>query len=233
MNSFHFEYSSPLYVHQSSIEYSYYLKGFDKDWSIWSKRTEKDYSNLPAGYYTFLVKAKNNLGSESAISSYSFTVLPPWYQTYIAYFIYVLLVAALIYILYSWQRKILLQQQKKHEEEQKRLQYLHQLELEKSEKEIIKLKNEKLEAEIEFKNMELASTAMHLVQKGELLANIKDEIMRLKNGSNANGSPDYFKKILHILNEETKTDKDWEHFAAHFDKVHSNFLRTLKTSYHT
>jgi ligand-binding sensor domain-containing protein/DNA-binding CsgD family transcriptional regulator len=231
MNSFHFEYSSPLYVHQSSIEYSYYLQGFDKGWSVWSKRTEKDYTNLPAGDYTFQVKAKNNLGSESGVSSYSFIVLPPWYQTSTAYSIYVLLAAALVYIIYRWQRKILRQQQKKHEEEQRRLQYLHQLELEKSEKEIIKLKNEKLEAEIEFKNMELASTAMHLVQKGELLANIKDEIVRLKNGSNGNGSSDYFKKMLHILNEETKTDKDWEHFAVHFDKVHSDFLRILKTNY--
>ncbi|HXL56817.1 MAG TPA: LuxR C-terminal-related transcriptional regulator, partial [Chitinophagaceae bacterium] len=74
------------------------------------------------------------------------------------------------------------------------------------------------------------------VQKGELLANIKGEIMRLKNGSNGNGyngngSSDEFKKILHILNEETKMDKDWEHFAAHFDKVHSDFLRTLKANY--
>ncbi|MEI9943591.1 MAG: hypothetical protein WDN26_05165 [Chitinophagaceae bacterium] len=38
---------------------------------------------------------------------------------------------------------------------------MHQLELEKSEKEVMKLKNEKLETEIEFKNTELASTAMH------------------------------------------------------------------------
>ena len=40
-NSFHIEYSSPLFEQQSNIEYSYYLEGFDKDWSEWSKKNRK------------------------------------------------------------------------------------------------------------------------------------------------------------------------------------------------
>ncbi|MGZ8558485.1 MAG: ligand-binding sensor domain-containing protein [Chitinophagaceae bacterium] len=231
-NSFHFEYSSPLYEFQENVLYSYYLKGFDKDWSGWSKKTEKDYTNLPAGKYLFQIKAKNNLGSESSINSYSFTVLPPWYQTLWAYLLYLILSLSIIYLVYARQKKLFIKQQKKHEEEQKRLQYLHQLEIEKSEKEIVTLKNEKLQAEIEHKNTELASVAMHLVQKGELLGNIKEELMRLKKSSNddSNKTGDY-KKLIQILGEEDKMDKDWEHFAAHFDKVHSNFLRNLKASH--
>ncbi len=231
-NSFHFEYSSPLYEYQNSVVYSYSLEGFDKNWSGWSKKAEKDYTNLPAGTYKFQVKAKNNIGSESAISSYSFTVLPPWYQTFWAYLLYLIIFLGIIYLIYARQKKIFLEQQKKHEEEQKRLQYLHQLELEKSEKEIITLKNENLQAEIEHKNTELASVAMHLVQKGELLGKIKEELVRLKKSTNGdthtNGE---YKKLIHILGEEDKMDKDWEHFAAHFDKVHSDFLRTLKASH--
>ena len=84
-NSLHFEYTSPMYATQSSILYSYNLKGFDKDWSAWSKKTEKEYTNLPAGIYTFQIKAKSNLGNESAITEYSFIILPPWYQTGWAY----------------------------------------------------------------------------------------------------------------------------------------------------
>jgi ligand-binding sensor domain-containing protein/DNA-binding CsgD family transcriptional regulator len=227
-NSLHFEYSSPSYEAQNSIEYSYFLNGFDKDWSPWSKKTEKEYTHLPAGAYAFQIKAKNNLGSESIISSYSFTVLPPWYLTYWAWLIYFLLILAIVYMIYVWLRKIFLKQQQKHDEEQRRMQYLHQLEMEKSEKEIVKLKNEKLEAEIEHKNTELASTAMHLVQKGELLGNIKDELTRIKKVSNGDKPTEDFKKILRILNEENKMDKDWEQFAVHFDNVHSDFVRTLK-----
>ena len=230
-NSFHFEYSSPLYEHLNSVTYSYFLEGFDKDWSAWSKKAEKDYTDLAAGNYTFHVKAKSNLGNESAVSSYTFSVLPPWYKTYWALFIYALVIVSLFYAIYRRQKRLLLQQQIKHEEEQKQLQYLHQLELEKSEKEIIKLKNEKLESEIDHKNTELASTAMHLVQKGELLTNIKEEMNRLKKNINGHATGDEFKKVLRILNEETKMDKDWEQFAVHFDNVHSDFLKSLKTAH--
>jgi ligand-binding sensor domain-containing protein/DNA-binding CsgD family transcriptional regulator len=231
-SSLHFEYGTPLYAAQNSIQYSYLLKGFDKDWSEWSKKTEKEYTNLPAGNYTFQVKSKSNLGNESAITEYSFSILPPWYETGWAYLWYACGFAGLVCLLYYWQRRIFLRQQEKHEEEQKRLQYLHQLEIEKSEKEIVKLKNEKLESEIEHKNTELASAAMHLVQKGELLSNIREELMRMKKGVNGDGAAaEEFKKMLRILGEENKMDKDWEQFAVHFDKVHSDFLQILKSVY--
>jgi DNA-binding CsgD family transcriptional regulator len=231
-NSLHFEFTTPLYAAQNSITYSYLLNGFDRDWSEWSKKTEKDYTNLPAGTYTFQVKAKSNLGNESPISNYTFTILPPWYQTVWAFALYVLVFAGIVYLLVFWQRRVFRRQQRKHEEEQKRLQYLHQLEMEKSEKEIVKLKNEKLESEIEHKNTELASTAMHLVQKGELLSNIRDELMKMKKGFNGEAAAaEEFKKMLRILGEENKMDKDWEQFAVHFDKVHSDFLQILKAAY--
>ena len=232
LNSLHFEYSSPMFSAQSSVRYSYLLKGFDKEWSAWSKKTEKDYTNLPAGSYTFQVKSGNTRGIESAVCSYSFNILPPWYQTTLAIFIYTIMFIGFNYLFYIWLRKKFLKQKQKHLEEQRRLQYLYQLELEKSEKEIVKLKNEKLEAEIEHKNKELASTAMHLVQKGELLGNIREELMRcMKKELKGEGSPDEFKKMLRILNEENRMDKDWEQFAIHFDGVQSDFLKTLKLHY--
>jgi DNA-binding CsgD family transcriptional regulator len=122
-------------------------------------------------------------------------------------------------------------QQAKHEEEQKQLQYLHQLELEKTEKEIVKLKNEKLEAEIQHKNTELASVAMHLVQKGELIGKVKEQVMRLKNNTGSEKGSDDVKKIIRVISDEDKIDKQWEQFAMHFDNVHSDFLSVLKARY--
>jgi DNA-binding CsgD family transcriptional regulator len=230
-NSLQFEYSAPVYAQQSNVQYSYLLKGYEKNWSEWSKKTEKEYTNLSPGKYTFQVKAKNNLGSESSAYSYSFIILPPWYQTSWAYFLYILLLAGIGYLFYRWQKRLFLEQQQKYEEEQRRLTYLHELEMEKSEKEIVKLRNEKLEADIEYKNAELASTAMHLLQKGELLGNIKEEMTRMKKNANGHASPDEFKKIMRILGEENKMDKDWEQFAQHFDHVHSDFLKNIKLSF--
>ncbi len=233
MNSLHFEYSAPVYAQQSNVQYSYMLSGFDTYWSEWSKKSEKEYTNLPPGRYEFQVRAKNNLGNESRVKVYKFAVLPPWYQTNWAYLTYTLLIFGIIYLIYRSQKQLFLEQQQKYEEEQKRLTYLHELELEKSEKEIVKLRNEKLEADIAFKNTELASTAMHLVQKGELLGNIKEEMSRIKKNANGHAAPDEFKKIMRILSEENKMDKDWEQFAQHFDHVHSDFLSNIKTRYPT
>ena len=230
-NSVHFEYASPAYGQQSNIEYSYYLEGFDKKWSEFSSKTEKEYTNLPAGEYVFKVKVRNNLGNESSISGFSFTVLPPWYQTNWAYVLYLLLALLISFLIYRKQHKKFQRQRIEFEEKQNQLLYMHQLELEKNEKQIIQLKNEKLEAQIQHKNTELASAAMHLVQKGEILTKIKDELQRLNKIHKTNGEAEDFKKIIRVLNEEEKMNEDWEQFAIHFNKVHSDFLITLKENY--
>lgn len=231
LNSLHFEYSSVLYGQQSNIEYSFFLKGFDKNWSEWLKKTDKDYTNLPAGTYTFQVKARNNLGNESAPASFSFTILPPWYQSKWAYFLYLLLLIAFTYWLYKRQKTKFKQQQFKHEEEQKHLQYLHQLEIENTEKAIVKLKNENLETEINHKNKELAAATMHLVQKGELMGKIREELMRMIKTIGNENSLQEFKRVIRMMTDDDKFDQDWEQFSFHFDRVHGDFLMNLKNKF--
>lgn len=223
-NSVHFEYASPLYEQQNNIEFSYQLTGFDKGWSVWSEKREKDYTNLPPGRYTFHVKARNNLGNESESAAYTFEVLPAWYESKLSFAIYILIVIGLINFIVKWQRK-------RHLKEQEKLKYLHQLELERNENEIMKLKNEKLEADVNFKNKELASTTMHLVQRGKVLAKIKEVVSNLEKMPNAENSSSDFKQIFRLLNEVERSDADWDQFSIHFDHVHSNFLTLLKNRF--
>lgn len=230
-NSIRFEFSSPLFEQQSNIEYSFMLEGFDKKWSPWSDRTERDYANLRYGKYVFKVKARNNLGNESPVEQFEFTIAPPWYLStfaYIAYFILSVLFAYLIKIRVDRRLK---KQQQKHKEEQERLKRLHQLEMEKSEKEIVKLRNEKLESEIEFKNQQLAASAMHVVQKGELLKKIKAELQKLVKNNKKEEDVDGLKRIMKLLAEEERMNEDWEQFSVHFNKVHGDFLIALKEKY--
>ncbi len=227
-NSFHFQFSSPFFEHQGNIEYSYHLKGYDKKWSEWADKTEKEYTYLPAGSYSFEVKARTNLGNESLPFSYEFVILPPWYLSVWAFAFYIILLAYGGYLLYRWQKTKFIRQRQQYEEEQKRLQYLHQLELEKNEKEIIALRNENLEAEIQYKNKEMASATMHLVKKGELITKMKDELQRLTKNTESEESLDAVKKMIKSLSEDDKMDKDWEHFTVHFDKVNNDFFVALK-----
>lgn len=240
-NSLHFEYSSPVFQEQSNVEYSYFLEGFDKEWSEWGKKTEKDYTNLSAGSYTFKVKARTHHDNQSAVSTYAFTINPPWYQTIWAFVIYVVVFAYLLFYIYNQQekrhvrnqQKELLLQKQKNEEEQQRIAYLHKLELEVSEKEVVKLQNEKLESEIEFKNSELASSAMNLVQKKEFLLKVKDELQRLNKSGKDVIETTEIKKVLRLLSEEKKVNEEWEQFSVHFNKVHADFLTVIKDRYPT
>ncbi len=227
------EFSSPLFGYQSNLEYSYRLKGFEKNWSEWTKRTEKEYTNLPEGNYQFEVKVRNNLGNESPVAVYVFKMLPPWYQTLVAKIIYVFIAIASFYFLYKWQKNKFILQQKKYEEEQKKLSYIHDLEINKTESKLVALHNEKLEADINFKNTELASNAMHLVKKGELLTRIKSELNHIMKGIDNPTANAELKKMIKALSEDDNMDKEWEHFSKHFDKVHSDFLVELKEKHPT
>ena len=78
-------------MHQPGrVKYRYKLEGIDQDWSALTSRHEAPYGNLPPGSYTFQVKAMNSEGVWSEPVSYSFSIRPPWWQTWWAYFLYVL-----------------------------------------------------------------------------------------------------------------------------------------------
>lgn len=229
----HIEFSSVLFGHQSNLHYSYRLRGFDDNWSEWTNRTEKEYTNLPRGKYVFEVKARNNLGKESDAAVYAFKILPPWYQTFLATLFYFLAVSLLLYALYKWLKKKFRLQRLRYEEEQRRLQYIYELERNKAENELVALGNEKLEAEINFKNSELASSAMHLVKKGELLSKIKGEITQVIKGLDNPQATTELKKMIKTLGDDDNMDKEWENFTKHFDKVQSDFLVELKEKHPT
>lgn len=224
-NSLHFEFSSTLYEQQNNIEFSYQLEGSDKDWSAWTAKNEKDYTNLPYGSYIFKVKARNNLGSESEVASYRFYIKPAWYETIWIYLFYVALLIALIRFLIERQKHI-------HKKEQEQLKHLHQLEIDSNEKQIVQLQNDKLETEVNFKNKELATMGMNLLQKNKLISKIKDEIVHVGKTVPTGGDfNSYIRKVTRLLNEAENGDADWEQFSMHFDHVHSNFLTKLKQKF--
>jgi len=96
-NNISFEFSAAFFEAEEHLEYSFFLEGNDANWSEWSKRADKEYTNLFEGKYTFHVKAKNVYGVESTIASYSFIILPPWYRTVWAYISYLILLVLLIW----------------------------------------------------------------------------------------------------------------------------------------
>ncbi|MFY9221497.1 MAG: two-component regulator propeller domain-containing protein [Blastocatellia bacterium] len=86
--------------------YSYQLIGIEENWSIVNNRREAVYTNLPPGKYTFRAKASNNHGvwCEKEIVL-EFIILPPWWKTWWAYFIYLFLITSIVYKVFSFKIK--------------------------------------------------------------------------------------------------------------------------------
>ena len=79
-NDIRFEYTGILLSNSSDVVYQVMLKGYDNEWRT-TGETSVTYTNLPAGNYTFLVKAANANGVWSNAVEYDFTVLLPWFKT--------------------------------------------------------------------------------------------------------------------------------------------------------
>lgn len=97
-NSLTFQFAALFYENPDVTEFQHQLVGYDKKWSDWSTENKANYTNLKEGKYTFRVKAKNAYWTESNVAEYQFAISSPWYRTWWAYSIYVLLFACIIYL---------------------------------------------------------------------------------------------------------------------------------------
>ena len=85
---------------QDYNEYSYYLEGYDKDWSTWSIETAKQYINLKSEqYYIFHLKTRNPSKKVSREARFEFYIQAPWYRTFWAYITYVFLIFLFLRVL--------------------------------------------------------------------------------------------------------------------------------------
>ena len=111
-NDFSLDYVGLNYANPRKHEYAYRLIGYNDDWiRATPGQRAASFANLPAGDYTFLVKAGNGEGIWSAPATLQITVLPPWYRTGLAYGLYIL---ALIGALLLYRRFTLARQQLKN-----------------------------------------------------------------------------------------------------------------------
>ena len=99
--SINFEFTALDYTSPDKNQYRYMLDGFDQDWRDSGRFRRATYTNLPAGDYTFKVKASNNDGvwSERSAAIALRVTPPPWKSNwaYTGYFVLLLgLVAALV-----------------------------------------------------------------------------------------------------------------------------------------
>ncbi len=109
-NHITFTFSSVSNFLPFDTKYNFKMKGLDNHWGPLTSKKVADYRNLSPGHYTFVIKAKDKQGNWSQEYSYNFRILRPWWNSWWAYIIYILLTAVLINFLFKWRIRILQQQ---------------------------------------------------------------------------------------------------------------------------
>jgi len=116
-NHLTFNFTALSFYSPSKVQYSYILEGADENWTPPSNKTSATFANLPPGEYTFKVKASNEDGVWCKPVTYSFTIVPPFWQTTWFYVLCVLslIVSVLLFIRYRTKKlnrdKIFLEQE--------------------------------------------------------------------------------------------------------------------------
>ncbi len=91
------EFSSLDFTAPNQNKYRYQLVGIDKEWVESGTRRNATYLHLPAGDYVFKVQASNSQGVWSdKIRELQVKVLPPWWQTWWAYLVYLVIAGFLL-----------------------------------------------------------------------------------------------------------------------------------------
>ena len=217
-NNLFFTFSVPEFYKNIEVTYAHRLKGYNDEWSSWSDESNVTYENLPFGNYTFEVKARiGNVISENT-AVYSFEIDPPFHFSNLAFVLYSICLLLLfisihsIYKFYHKKQTRLLVKKNQHQ--------VTQLQLEKD-KEIMKLKNEKLQNEIDSKTRELSVSTMSIIKKNEILNTIKNELADIKDDQK-------LKPVIKIINKNLTNTGDWKMFEEAFNNADRDFLKKIK-----
>jgi signal transduction histidine kinase/ligand-binding sensor domain-containing protein/DNA-binding response OmpR family regulator len=96
---FTFEFAALNFNNQNRVSYRYILEGYEKEWHYNGKNRIASYTNVPPGRYVFRVETLDEANPDLASSrSLAVTILPPWWESKIAYVIYAVIVIILLYL---------------------------------------------------------------------------------------------------------------------------------------
>lgn len=86
------------YIRAEKNKYAYQIQNIDKNWN-YTTIPAATYNNLPPGQYHFLARGQNNDGVWSDPASLLIIVQPPWWRTWWAYGLYLLVLAGIVFLI--------------------------------------------------------------------------------------------------------------------------------------
>ena len=198
--------------------FQYRLDGYSETWSAWTESATTSFSNLKFGTYTLSVRAMVNDDVSDVILGVPFSIKRPYYFSNIALLVYSIFMFGLFRLInirytYYYRRE----QEKLINENQRKID-LMQL---RQNEEIMRIKNEQLEDNIEQKNKELAISTMAFIKKNQFMNSLLIDLEPAANDPTVS-------RVLRTIKRSLKNDDDWEFFEQAFDNADKDFLKRLK-----
>ena len=100
------------YSQVGNVEYAYQMKGLNNEWYYIGNDFDVAFRGLSPGTYTFILRAKlkNQDWSDASTAQLTIRIAPPFWRTWWAYLIYILLVGAIVWhLLRNYKHKLKLE----------------------------------------------------------------------------------------------------------------------------
>ena len=238
-NSIKIEYVWPEYSSDKAISYSCYLENYDSKWTNQHDALSKEYTRLKKGSYLFHLRGYNRVNGLVQEKTIGITVLPAWYETWWAYVLYLVIIAVVIYfaakyISYRYERRIHLMEMGRERQLREREAQL-EIERQKKEKELIQMKNNQLETELNHKTSLLADSTMNLIRKNDMLQALNKDLTDISDGIRRQEARTIISRKIQNIHQNIqlniKDDENWEKFEENFNLVYVNYMKTLNQQF--
>lgn len=215
-NNLSLRYSFPLYSAEI-IRYQYKIEGLTNEWSEPSEKPAFVIDRIPTGEYTIKVRGTNKWQKSSKVHTLLLEVKPPWYRSIPALIIYALLFLGLFFL----GRHITIKRVKLNEKHKR----------EEKERELIRLRNEKLQSELSFKSSQLANSTLEMIKKNEFLMSLKDKLNYQKKQLGHRFPDKYHSELIKKIDDNISGDDNWKVFEQNFNLAHETFLQSIKSEF--
>ena len=182
-------------------------------------------NNLNNGVHNLIVYDYNGI-EFNEIADFGFEVAKPWYFSFWMIVLYLLIIGAVLYVYYKWNKMRYIQKLELREEELKHQKKILEMEL-KAENDLNIQEYEKhvLELEVQSKSSEVAGKSLSIAKQSEMIENIQ---RILDSETDFNKLKSAIKKAIKI---NAVNKNEWETFETNLNQIHNEFIISLSKKF--
>lgn len=211
-------------VPAANTQYAYRLSPRDKEFTPFDTRAYYECSMLREGRYTLEIICRttsDGLAPEQVRQAWTFSILPPWYRTWWAPTLLVLIIVLWLtgvgYVLYV-------------RVDRSKRRMLHEQQLR-----ILQLENDKTQMRLQAKSQELTRILHDEANRQEKFVFVTEELdkaIRELQTHNVKKADERLQSLRQRLEQDSRDDSiDWQRFEENFDEVHAGFCKRLTEMY--